>query len=101
MDLGSVVSNGYSFQVEMTFRARQAGFRIAEVPIIFTERRSGCSKMSGGVICESLLLPLKLRLRALLPARAKKPVTLRLVQVADQTAAEQARPENISRRKAA
>jgi len=61
MDLSSVTSNGYSFQVEMAFRAHQAGFRIAEVPIVFTERCSGCSKMSGGVIWESLLLPLKLR----------------------------------------
>lgn len=65
MDLGSVASNGYSFQVEMTWRAQQAGFRIAEVPIIFTERRSGCSKMSKRVIWESVLVPLKLRLGTL------------------------------------
>ena len=64
MDLGSVVSNGYSFQVEMTFRAGLAGCRIAEVPIIFTERRLGHSKMSRGVIWESAWVPLKLRLRA-------------------------------------
>lgn len=61
MDLGSVTSNGYSFQVEMAFRAHQAGFRIVEVPIVFTERRSGSSKMSRGVIWESILVPLKLR----------------------------------------
>ncbi len=61
MDLGSVVSGGYSFQVEMTYRARLAGCRIAEVPIIFTERREGCSKMSGSVISELVLVPLKLR----------------------------------------
>ena len=61
MDLGSVTSNGYSFQVEMAFRAHQAGFRIVEVPIVFTERRSGHSKMSRGVIWESILVPLKLR----------------------------------------
>ena len=64
MDLGSVLSNGYSFQVEMTFRAALAGCRLAEVPIVFTERRSGCSKMFGGVIWESLLVPLRLRLGA-------------------------------------
>lgn len=64
MDLGSVLSNGYSFQVEMTFRASLAGFRLAEVPIIFTERRSGQSKMSRHVIWESLWLPIALRFRA-------------------------------------
>ena len=63
LDLGSVRSNGYSFQVEMTFRAQLAGFHIAEVPIIFTERRAGESKLSKGVIWESFVMPLKLRLR--------------------------------------
>lgn len=62
--LGGVRSNGYSFQVEMTFRAKLAGFRIAEVPIIFTERRAGQSKLSRGVVWESLLMPLRLRWRA-------------------------------------
>lgn len=64
MDLGSVLSNGYSFQVEMTYRASLAGFRIVEVPIIFTERHAGQSKMSRRVIWESLWLPIALRFRA-------------------------------------
>lgn len=64
MDISSVVSSGYSFQVEMTFRAALSGCRIAEVPIIFTERRVGSSKMSRGVIWESVRVPLKLRLQA-------------------------------------
>ncbi len=63
IDLGSVRSNGYSFQVEMTFRAQIGGFRIVEVPIIFTERRAGHSKLSKGVVWESLLMPLRLRWR--------------------------------------
>jgi dolichol-phosphate mannosyltransferase len=63
IDLPGVRSNGYSFQVEMTYRAQLAGFRIVEVPIIFVERRSGQSKMSKKVIWESLWMPLKLRLR--------------------------------------
>lgn len=62
--LGGVQSNGYSFQVEMTFRAKLAGFRIEEVPIIFMERRAGQSKLSKGVVWESLLMPLRLRWRA-------------------------------------
>ena len=61
--LDTVRSNGYSFQVEMTFRAQIAGFHISEVPIIFMERREGQSKLSKGVVWESFVMPLKLRLR--------------------------------------
>lgn len=63
IDLADVRSNGYSFQVEMTFRAQIGGFRITEVPIIFVERRAGNSKMSKKVIWESMWMPLKLRAR--------------------------------------
>jgi len=63
IQLDTVRSNGYSFQVEMTFRAQLAGFRISEVPIIFTERRAGQSKLSKGVVWESFVMPLKLRWR--------------------------------------
>ena len=61
--LDNIRSNGYSFQVEMSFRAHIAGFKIVEVPIIFMERRAGQSKMSKGVIWESIKMPVKLRLR--------------------------------------
>ena len=64
LDLSSVRSNGYSFQVEMTFRAQLCGFSLVEVPIIFMERRAGQSKLSKGVVWESLLMPLKLRWHA-------------------------------------
>ena len=64
IDLGSVRSNGYSFQVEMTFRAQLCGFAMVEVPIIFMERRAGQSKLSKGVVWESLFMPLKLRWHA-------------------------------------
>ena len=63
INLDTVRSNGYSFQVEMTYRAHLAGFRITEVPIIFAERRSGQSKMSKKVILESVMMPIQLRLR--------------------------------------
>ena len=46
LDLGSVGSQGYAFQVEMTYRAVRRGFRVVEVPIVFSERRVGTSKMS-------------------------------------------------------
>lgn len=64
IDLENVHSNGYSFQVEMTFRAKLRGFQITEVPIIFMERQDGQSKLSKGVVWESLIMPLKLRWNA-------------------------------------
>jgi len=80
--LDTVRSNGYSFQVEMTFRAHLAGFTITEVPIIFAERRSGQSKMSKKVIWESVLMPLQLRMRGGLLRRQLKarPKTVRGTQ---------------------
>jgi len=61
--LDTIRSNGYSFQVEVSFRAFIAGFSITEVPIIFTERRYGQSKMSKKVIFESVWIPIQLRLK--------------------------------------
>ena len=59
--LRGITSNGYAFLVEMAWLAARAGCRIAEVPITFTERRAGASKLSGGVIVESVLLPWRLK----------------------------------------
>lgn len=56
-----IVSNGYAFQVEMTYRARQANLRIVEVPITFVDRQRGKSKISRAVIIESMLMPWRLR----------------------------------------
>jgi dolichol-phosphate mannosyltransferase len=53
IDLGSITSRGYAFQVEMTYRALQAGFKVVEVPIVFHERRAGASKMSGSIVAEA------------------------------------------------
>jgi dolichol-phosphate mannosyltransferase len=58
-----ITSEGYSFQVETVFRAQREGLRIAEIPITFTDRRAGQSKMSGKVILESILKPWLLRFR--------------------------------------
>ncbi|MFG3054794.1 polyprenol monophosphomannose synthase [Kitasatospora sp. NPDC048239] len=60
IDLPSVNSNGYSFQVEMNYRAVKRGHTIREVPIRFEERIKGASKMSLGVQVESALAPWKL-----------------------------------------
>lgn len=69
--LASIESDGYAFQVEMTWHARRVGGRIVEVPITFVERRLGQSKLSGRVIVESLLLPLRLAARGLPGDRAR------------------------------
>jgi dolichol-phosphate mannosyltransferase len=63
--LDRVISDGYAFIVEMLFEAWRRGSRIGEVPIIFVERREGESKLSRGVLLESLIAPWRLRLRAL------------------------------------
>ncbi len=55
-------SNGYSFQIENTWRASRRGLRILEVPIIFTDRTAGQSKMSGSIAREALALVLRWRL---------------------------------------
>lgn len=61
LDLESVQSNGYSFQIEMTYRALRAGFRVREVPIVFTERAHGHSKMSKHIVLEALAVVWRLR----------------------------------------
>jgi len=60
LDLDKVQSNGYSFQIELTHKLWRRGYRIAEVPIIFTERVQGHSKMSGHIVSEALLMVWKL-----------------------------------------
>lgn len=63
LPLDRITSDGYSFQVETLYLALQAGCTVAEVPIIFVERRVGASKISGGVIRESFFTPWRLVLR--------------------------------------
>ncbi len=53
IDLEDIPSLGYAFQIETTFRAVRAGFRVAEVPILFHDRRVGESKMSGSIVLEA------------------------------------------------
>ena len=61
IDLPSVRSRGYAFQVELTNRSVRAGFRVTEVPIVFRDRVRGTSKMSGRIALEAVLLVPKLR----------------------------------------
>lgn len=62
IDLGAVRSEGYSFQIEMTWRALRAGARVVEVPIVFVDRRAGKSKMSRQIFLEAVMMVWKLRL---------------------------------------
>ena len=61
LDLDSVESTGYSFQIELTYRASKKGFRIKEVPIIFYERVAGNSKMSKNIVLEAVTKVWKMR----------------------------------------
>jgi len=65
IDLDAVHSNGYSFQIEMTYRALRAGLRVVEVPIVFVDRRAGQSKMSRRIFVEAIGVVWRLRLDAL------------------------------------
>jgi dolichol-phosphate mannosyltransferase len=61
IDLDSVRSNGYAFQIEMNFRAWKKGFRIIEIPIVFVDRTEGHSKMSKRIVREAIWMVWKLR----------------------------------------
>lgn len=65
IDLHKVKSNGYSFQIEMKYRAWRKGYRLAEVPIVFTERTEGQSKMSKKIVWEAMHKVWELRIRDL------------------------------------
>ena len=62
LDLDEVSSNGYSFQIEITYRAWKKGFRIQETPIVFEDRRAGKSKMSRRIFWEAVWMVWRLRL---------------------------------------
>jgi len=61
LDLGSVRTQGYGFQIEMTYRAVKRGFQIEEVPIVFEDRRVGQSKMSRKIFVEAMTMVWRLR----------------------------------------
>jgi dolichol-phosphate mannosyltransferase len=61
IDLSAVKSNGYAFQIEMSFRAWKKGFRIAEIPIVFVDRTEGESKMSKRIVREAVWMVWRLR----------------------------------------
>jgi len=65
INLDDIRSNGYSFQIETSFRAWRKGFRLKEIPITFTDRTEGTSKMSGNIVWEAIFMVWRLRWWAL------------------------------------
>ena len=63
IDLEGTASHGYAFQVELTYRAARAGFRIEEIPILFRDRRAGNSKMDARIVFEAAIGVPRMRLR--------------------------------------
>ena len=61
INLSDIKSNGYAFQIEMTFRAWKKGFRIVEIPIVFVDRTEGSSKMSKDIVREAVWMVWRLR----------------------------------------
>jgi len=74
IDLDSIRFKGYAFQIEMKFTAWKSGFTIAEIPIIFTDRKAGASKMSGGIFNEALWGVLQMKLRSFFKHYNKKQI---------------------------
>ena len=65
IDLNKIKSNGYTFQIEMTFKTWKKGFSIGEIPIIFIDRTAGQSKMSRKIVREAIFMVWKLRIRSI------------------------------------
>lgn len=65
INLDKIKSNGYAFQIEMTFKAYKKGFKIKEIPIVFSDRVKGTSKMSKKIVREAAFLVWKLRISSL------------------------------------
>jgi dolichol-phosphate mannosyltransferase len=72
IDLDSIQARGYAFQVEMTYRALRAGFKVVEVPIVFRDRQAGSSKMDRSIVAEAIWRVPLLRFG---PRQVKKPET--------------------------
>jgi len=80
IDLDKIGSNGYSFQIEMTYEAWMKGFCVREIPIIFYNRVKGKSKMSGKITLEALWVVWKLALRDLFKRKPKRELFFQLTE---------------------
>jgi len=73
LDLDRVTSRGYSFQIELTYRAWKSGFRVREIPITFQDRLRGGSKITGNIVYEALYVLWRIRLQ---PRRDRRAVPI-------------------------
>lgn len=64
IDLEKIKFKGYAFQIEMKFAATKLGFNVVEIPIIFTDRQQGASKMSGGIFKEAIFGVIQMKIRS-------------------------------------
>ena len=74
LDLNRIKMKGYGFQIEMKFKTWRLGFKIVEVPIIFTDRKEGASKMSGGIFGEAFKGVIKMKIASYFTNPRKKEV---------------------------
>lgn len=72
IDLASIKSDGYSFQIEMNYRCNELGFSIGELPIIFVDRHAGSSKMSKQIVREAVFMVWKLKFGSIFKALSGK-----------------------------
>jgi dolichol-phosphate mannosyltransferase len=72
IDFKEIKFKGYAFQIEMKFNTWKHGFKIIEVPIIFTDRKHGSSKMSGGIFNEALWGVIKIKINSFFRKYEKK-----------------------------
>ncbi|MDE6145784.1 MAG: polyprenol monophosphomannose synthase, partial [Muribaculaceae bacterium] len=73
-DLDNIRFKGYAFQIEMKFTAHKMNFKVAEVPIVFTNRVLGTSKMSGGIFGEAFFGVISMKLRSMFKKYERKNV---------------------------
>jgi dolichol-phosphate mannosyltransferase len=71
IDLDKIQFVGYAFQIEMKFKAYLQKFDIKEIPVIFTDRTKGSSKMSGGIISEAVFGVINMKLKSLFNKTSK------------------------------
>ena len=74
IDLDRIKFHGYAFQIEMKFTAWKMGFRIIEVPIIFTDRKEGYSKMTSGIFSEAIFGVIEMKIKSFFRNYKRKPV---------------------------
>ena len=72
LDLNRIRMKGYGFQIEMKFKTWRLGFKIVEVPIIFTDRKEGTSKMSGGIFGEAFKGVIRMKIASYFTNPGKK-----------------------------